>query len=129
MDTEQATQFVLREIARYTTYDDIALALSKRYDLKWDEAMAFVRQVESANYDTLQRGHKRFLVLLGGTVLVAGVGLAVTMLISPLAGWRFDLVISNLLELPYGGNVSLFLAGVAMIIGGLRGTLRAMRDR
>lgn len=51
------------------------------------------------------------------------------MLFLPLTGWRVDLVIFNLVDVPYGGNVILFFVGIAMAFGGLKGTLRAMRNR
>lgn len=79
MDEQEATKFVMRELADYHPRDDIIEKLCKATGMNWEQAEEFVRKIESQDQNIIQKSRSRtFVFLVIGAIVL---GLATIILI------------------------------------------------
>ena len=125
MDEQVATAFVIRESSRYKNRSDIIMALCQHDGLSWNEAEAFVAQVEQAHKRKIAGGQSLLFIILGLSIIVGGLYLIVRYTVATLNG---AIIFQWPLPIPYLGNVTRIGTGAAMVIAGWFGILKAVYD-
>ncbi len=125
MDEQVATAFVIRELAKHRNRNDIIMALCQHDQLNWEQAQAFVAQVEQTHRRKIAGGQAPLLIVIGLAIIIAGLFLVTRYTVATLNGavifqWPFPI--------PYLGNVTRIGAGVVMVIAGFAGILKAVWD-
>lgn len=123
-------EYIIRGLTRYSSHNDIIMALCRRGGYKWDEAADFVHRVELENIHRIQIRQWPFLILTGIAMIVAGMVIISYSLYSWLGGelmpltltlWFFEFYFPN------GGQlVGVAVAGI-LFLGGVGGILLAVQ--
>ena len=127
---EEDAEFVIRELAKYRKHDDIVMTLCERSGYKWEEAASFVRCIEHERSNSVRSRRKPFLTFLGLLWLIGGLTLTAYSLYSLLTGELMTLTLRLFvieLELPNGGQIVVFLAGLPLLLAGTVGIWLAVR--
>jgi len=125
LDTEEATNFIVRGLSRFGKRHDLTMEVCERYNLSWDDANAFIDRVEAENLRTIQARKGGVFNVFAIMFIVIGVFLMVGMVISPFIGLTFFYLS---LPIPYLPNIVLFLTGLGMTMGGLVQLLKLVQD-
>jgi hypothetical protein len=72
MDEQLATAFVIRELAKHRNRNDIIMALCQHDQLNWEQAEAFVTQVEQTHRRKITGGQAPLLIVIGLVLIIAG---------------------------------------------------------
>jgi hypothetical protein len=76
MNEQEATAFVIREIAKHHSRSDIVMALCQRMGFDWQEAEQFIKNVEAHHGRSVAARQSPFLVLVSLVILIGGIYLA-----------------------------------------------------
>ena len=125
MDEQVATAFVIRELSRHKNRNDIIMALCQHDQLNWSQAETFVAQVEQTHKRKIAGGQALLFIILGLGIIIGGLYLIVRYTIATLNG---AIIFQWPLPIPYLGNVTRIGTGVAMVIAGFFGILKAIWD-
>ena len=125
MDDQVTTAFVIRELAKHRNRNDIIMSLCQHDQLNWEQAEAFVTQVEQTHRRKIAGGQALLLIIIGLGIIIAGLYVSLHYTIATLNGavifqWPFPI--------PYLGNITRIGAGVVMVLGGLAGILKVVWD-
>lgn len=125
MSKPYEVSFVISQLAKYRTRNDIIRDLCEQGGYLWEEAAALVHQVESEQAQQIQARRRPILMLLGVLHLLGGLGLMGFGVYSLLSGEQVPLtVIVYFIEidlLPNGGQAVPFLLGLSILLGGAVG--------
>lgn len=131
MSTDQTITFIINELTKHRDRNDIILELCHRHDIEWRQAEKLVQDVESQHGKTVAKRQSPFLIFLGASIIITGLGLTIN-------GMQviLDLLSVGSIEQLMGMSSSLFrlgslLTGIGMIIGGILGfwkTFAALLD-
>ena len=126
------TDFVIAQIAKHETLDNIVLKLCEVSGMSWAEARTFAERVEQESRPQIARRQRPILLLAGAISLLIGGYLAYNSA-SSLAtlfgtmGSPSENLLSYLLSTPELARRLITLAiATAMLVGGLWGTVRAL---
>jgi len=119
MDQAEATEFVIRELGKLHSRNDIIQKLCNATNMNWGQAEKFVRQVEVQNSGRIAQNQIPMVAILGGFTIIAGLAVSSFIIYETLHGF---IIFFLRLPIPYLGNIVYFLIGVSMVAGGLRGT-------
>jgi hypothetical protein len=112
MDQEQATEFVIRELGKHRSRDDIVREICEQTGWPWKKARHFVQQVEVRHEDQIVARQSPLLILLGGGGVVLGLALIAFTVYANQSG---------------EGLTPLYaLVGLGMIVGGIAGIWRTI---
>jgi hypothetical protein len=121
MNTDQTTNFILNELTKHRDRNDIILDLCRQLGIEWKAAEQLVKDVESQHGKTVAKRQSPFLIILGASIIITGLGLTIN-------GMQliFDLLSVGSIEQLMGMSTSLFrlgslLTGIGMIVGGIIG--------
>ena len=121
MSTDQTTNFILNELTKHRDRNDIILDLCRQLGIEWKAAEQLVKDVESQHGKTVAKRQSPFLIILGASIIITGLGLTIN-------GMQliFDLLSVGSIEQLMGMSTSLFrlgslLTGIGMIVGGIIG--------
>ena len=123
MDETLAAEFVVRELAKHRNRNDIIFALCQSDKINWKMAQEFVEQVEQKQSRRIAAGQAPLLILIGLVLIVSGLYVAIRYIVATMNG---AIIFQWPLPIPYLGNVSRISGGVAMVIGGMFGILKAV---
>lgn len=123
LDREEATRFIVRGLSRFGKRHDLTREVCERYDLSWDDANAFINLVEAENQRTINARKGGVLNIFAIIFIIVGSSLMISMILSPFIGLSFSRMM-----IPYWGNVSIFITGLGLTIGGLVQLLNLVRD-
>lgn len=76
LNKEQATDFVIKELGKHRSQNEIIVALCEKTGANWAEAEKFLRQVEAQHGKTITARQSPILIIFGIGLLI--VGLAIT---------------------------------------------------
>lgn len=114
----EATEFTIRELSRFGNHQDLVRALCEKYNMRWDEARAFIAKVAVENRESIEKRRGSKLNVLAIMFILMGAILMIAMIISPfyfigisIAPGRFPI--------PYIPNALIFLTGLGLTAGGL----------
>ena len=121
MNTDQTTNFILNELTKHRDRNDIILDLCRQLGIEWKAAEQLVKDVESQHGKTVAKRQSPFLIILGASIIITGLGLTIN-------GMQliFDLLSVGSFEQLMGMSTSLLrlgslLTGIGMIVGGIIG--------
>ena len=121
MSTDQTTNFILNELTKHRDRNDIILDLCRQLGIEWKAAEQLVKDVESQHGKTVAKRQSPFLIILGASIIITGLGLTIN-------GMQliFDLLSVGSFEQLMGMSTSLLrlgslLTGMGMIVGGIIG--------
>jgi hypothetical protein len=112
MDQQEATEFVIRELGRHRSRDDIVREICEQTNWPWKQVQHFVQRVEVQHHDRITGRQMPLLIALGVGTVVAGFLLVVFAIYSGLSG--------------EGSSLPYALVGLGMLIGGIAGIWRAV---
>jgi len=118
MNQQEATDFVIQELGKHHQKNDIIQKLCESTSMNWNQAEKFILHVEAQHRESIAAKQGPLITLMGvGTILI-GFALSVFIIYETLQG---VIIFFLRLPIPYLGNIIFFLAGIGMIVGGLRG--------
>lgn len=121
MDKDAARAYVVRELGSHRNRKEVVFDICKQLDLNWDEADAFVREVETFDSQSIARKQSPLLLLFGIAVIIGGLALTIEGVMF-FWNWMFRDSTEQLIFTPYiyvmGGSM---VTGLAMITGGIIG--------
>src|SRR5436190_1432444 len=118
MDQAEATEFVVRELGKHHSRDDIIRTLCEQAGFDWYRAKEFVQRVEKEHGQRIAIRQSPLIVILGLATLLVGVGLSTWVTWETLQG---TIIFFISMPIPYLGNVIYFITGLGMIAGGIAG--------
>ncbi len=119
-DRERSVQFVLESLKRDVKAREIIRALCEENNWSWEQAQHFVKRVEIEHFDQVATAQNPLMITLGVGTIVVGSILTLSMVYLTLNGYRIDIWLPYF-SVPYGGNVTLFVVGIGMVLGGIAG--------
>lgn len=122
-DSQEATRFIIRGLSRFGKRHDLTREVCERYYLSWDDANKLIDTVEAENRKTIESRKGGVLNVFAIIFIVVGSFLMLSMVISPFIGLSFSRMM-----IPYWGNVSIFITGLGLTIGGLVQLLKLVQD-
>jgi hypothetical protein len=126
MQIPEREAFIVGQFAQYRTRDDIILAVCDKYEMKWPEAEALVREVEIGGAEHIQSQRMPLLRIIAIIIIVGGACISLGMVFLGLSGVSFHL---RWLPIPFSGNIILFVVGLAMMLGSIRGLIDTMKAK
>lgn len=118
MNKQEATNFVISELGKHHQRNDIIQKLCEATSMNWSQAEKFIQQVEVQHRSTIASKQSPLITLISlGTVLL-GLGITVAIVYATLQG---AIYVFLKLPIPYSGNIFIFIVGLSMIAGGIRG--------
>ncbi len=118
MNKEEAIDFVVRELGKHHQVNDIVQKLCGTTGMNWGQAEKFVYQVAEQHRGKIAARQSPLVALIGVVTVIAGCGIAAFITLATLRG---TIIIFLNLPIPYLGNLFYFVAGLAMVAGGIRG--------
>lgn len=122
MNREEATRFVIRELGKHRSDDEVIRELTERTGCSWDEARYFVHYVKFDHRTTIAARQSPLLVFLAIITIIIGGALV-------LGNTSVIIYYLRLQMLPGYNHIALLCTGLAMIAGatiGLWQSIRAM---
>ena len=114
MDKQEATEYVIRELGKHRSRDDIVNEICKQTNWPWKQVRHFVQRVEVQHEDQITGRQMPLLIALGVGAIVAGLLLTGATIYVNLSGESVN---------PYGA-----LIGLGMMVGGTAGIWQAVRQ-
>ncbi|MCP4360634.1 MAG: hypothetical protein GY796_21715 [Chloroflexi bacterium] len=121
MATQEVTNYVIRELSKRRSRNDIIKTVCEMTGVQWDEAENFVTQVELQHSGKIHHHQNTVLLFVGIAVIIAGIATMVTISIATFNGL---IILFLLIPIPYLGNLAIFGMGFLMAVGGIIGLLR-----
>ena len=130
MDQETAAEFVIKELGKHHSRNEIIVALCENMEINWPEAEQFLREIEQEHGREITARQSPLIIVLGLGLLIVGLGLTCynsfffyDFFQSQHTGFTVD----NALEMRavFYRTVSL-VAGIAMIVGGIMGSWKSI---
>lgn len=130
MDRKTAEEFVVKELGKHHSRNEIIVALCEATSLGWKEAELFVQEVEARNSREISARQSPLIIALGLGLILAGLALTYysasffyDYFLSPHTGLTVENALS--IRTVIYRTVSL-ITGVSMIIGGLMGSWKSL---
>ncbi len=121
MDQDAATAFIIRELGKHHSRNDIIQALCEQSNTTWSEVERFVQQVEAQHGRDIAVRQSPLLIWLGAGTIVVGIGLVCYSSLY-FANFTQRETVQELLGLRSAYfMIGTFLTGLAMIAGGIVG--------
>lgn len=124
MDHAEATEFVVRELGKHRSRDEIIRTLCEQAGFDWKRAQQFVRQVETEQGSRIALRQSPLIVILGLGTLLAGIVITLWVTLETLSG---TIIFLLSMPIPYLGNFVYFTTGLGMIAGGFLGLWRTIK--
>ena len=118
MDQAETTEFVVRELGKHRSRDDIIQALCEQGGFDWYRAKEFVQRVESEHGSRIAVRQSPLLIIIGLGTLLAGLALSAWVTWETLRG---TIIFFFSMPIPYLGNAVYFITGLGMIAGSIAG--------
>jgi hypothetical protein len=123
MNDQQATDYVIRALGRFVERNQIITEVCERTGKSWAYAEAFVQEVEREHARRIQKRRVPMIMGMAVGLTVAGVVVTLGVIVLTLNGWT-----SSLWGVPYLGNLSVFIGGMATLAGGIIGLSQAQKE-
>lgn len=121
MDQQAATAFIISELGKHRSRNDIIQTLCEQSNTTWSEVERLVQQVEAQHRRDIAARQSPLLILLGAGTIVVGIGLICYSILYFANFVQLD-ILRELLGLRSAYvMIGTFLTGLAMIAGGIIG--------
>jgi hypothetical protein len=126
MNKEEATAFVVQQLGKHKSRNEIIVQLCQQMSINWPDAERFVQQVELENSRKIAVKQSPALIVVGIFTLIVGIVALINGGLFFLDYMRRDVVLQALTasSLYYKGGLVVF--GLAMISGSLIGIWKSM---
>ncbi len=114
MDQQEATEYVIHELGKHRSRDDIVREICEQTNWPWKQVRHFVQRIEVQHEDQITGRQMPLLIVLGVGTVVAGF---------LLTGATVYVTVSGESVNPYGAFI-----GLGMMVGGAAGIWRAVRQ-
>ncbi len=121
MSNSEIEDLLVLELARHGNRNDLIMLLCKQYGMRWEEAEAFIKRIETHREGEIQSRQSRNLRVIGWGIILAGVGLSIGMVITVVGGISIQFLF---LPIPFIINFVLFWVGLLMVLGSAMGMRR-----
>ena len=118
MNKEQATDFVVRELGKMNEKNNIIQKLCESTNMNWSQAENFVQQIETEYAVKISSKQNPIVGVISGCTTLIGLGVLIFVIFTT---WQGNILVFLKIPIPYSGNAFLFLAGLGMLVGGIRG--------
>ncbi len=118
MNEETATDFVIRELGKHHSRNDVIQRLCEVTSMNWGQAENFVREVETRNAGVIAQKQSPLIAVIGVLTTIFGFGLSIWVAYETLHG---VIIFFLSFPVPYLGNITYFVVGIGMVAGGIRG--------
>jgi hypothetical protein len=125
MQGSEPIAFIVKQFAQYRKRDDIILEVCEKYGMMWPEAAALVREVERGGASHIAAQRAPLLTIVSILLIVGGIVLTGGMIFMSFFRVSFGFVA---VRMAYYLNCALFLIGLGMIVGGIRGLFDTMKS-
>jgi hypothetical protein len=119
MNKQQATDFVIRELGKHHSRNEIIQKLCETSGINWSAAEKFVNQVELEHTSDIALRQSPLITFIGICIALGGLGLMMWITLETLQGY---IIFFLNFPVPYLGNVFYFFTGLVMMIAGIWGT-------
>jgi hypothetical protein len=116
---DETIEYVVKELGKHRPENDIIRTVVYLEDASWEEAKRIVAEIKIRCRGQIVRRQSPVLIAVGIVTFVAGFALCAGMVIATLEG--FNIFFLNM-PIPYSGNVTYFVTGLGMMVGGAYGT-------
>jgi cytochrome b561 len=127
MNKDEATAFIISELGKQHSRNDIIMALCERMKINWQEAEQLVREVESQNSRAIATRQAPILLILGIGIIIAGLVVMYSSADYFINYYYFKSQYIANQKMAQGAIYGLVL-GPSMFIGGLVGTWKALSN-
>lgn len=126
MNKEKATAYIIKELGKHHTRNEIITALCEQMGLNWREAGQLIQEVESQHGRTIAARQSPLIIIFAIGLLIMGIGLTINntlFFMDFFQSKNYVLSVDNALEIrtAYYQAGSL-LVGISLIIGGVLGS-------
>jgi hypothetical protein len=121
MENAEITQFIIRELGRHRSHNDITTSVCERTGLRWDEAEKVVADVQINHHGEITGRQNKLLIYIGILTVIGGFGLTIWVLAITFQWWS---IYFRYLPIPYSINVILLVVGVVTTFGGVFGLMK-----
>jgi hypothetical protein len=130
MDKDKATEFVVSELGKHHSRNEIIVALCEQMGLDWREAELLVQEIESQHGREIAARQSPLILIFGISLFITGLGLTCYnsfFFFDFFQSSHTDLTLDTAFELRalILRTVSL-IAGIAMIVGGITGSWKTI---
>lgn len=122
MNDQQAADYVIRALGHFVERNQIITEVCERTGKSWAYAEAFVQEVERDHARRIQKRRVPMIMGMAVGLTVAGVVVTLGVIVLTLNGWS-----SSMWGVPYLGNVSALIGGLATLAGGVIGLSQAQK--
>ncbi len=126
MDYQQAREYVITQLSEQASRDDIIYQLCQATGSSWQQASAFVDQVEQENHRRIAAFQAPLLLIIGAVTFLVGLFMTAREISYFAAIVRSGEPVYLILPLSYREFVFLAI-GVAMMAGSMWGSWKAVR--
>jgi hypothetical protein len=111
---EETTEFVIHELSRHRSRNDIVSVLCEQNGWSWKDAQRLVQKIEIEHHGTIAARQSPLLIVLGVGSIIVGLAMAAYTVLIALNG-EF-----------YAESVGFFITGVGLVLGGIAGVWRTL---
>jgi len=128
MKKEEAVNFVVQELGKHQSRNEVIVALCQKSGMNWVQAEQFVKQVEVDHKTTIGSRQRPLFIVMGITFIVVGCGLLIYNIQYVISLFQRDAVGLTLAATSATYRIGSMVTGLGMLIGGIIGLFRVMSD-
>lgn len=120
------TKYIIEQLSRNKSVNDITTTLSQSFGMPWSEAQSLVQRVRQQYKKEIGRGKSGTTLMVGVMSVLIGAGTVVVMVVL----WLNKVSIQfgpGKSPTPYIGNIIFGVVGILAALGGLVGVIQAAR--
>ena len=125
MQKEEITAFVVDELGKHHSRNEIIRRLCERTGMMWPDAEKLVRQIEADHGQDIRARQSPLLIALGVAIFIGGIGLILYCALYFINLARFD-TIPNPRYVVYA--IGALFTGIGMIAGAVIGLWRTIQE-
>jgi hypothetical protein len=132
MNKEKVTEFVISELGKHHSRNEIITTLCEKGRLHWSEAEKLVQEIEAEHGHTITARQSPIIIVLGVGLLIIGIGLTIYNAIFFINFFQTQhevISVNSVFDaraIYYRSGA--LIAGILMIIGGLSGSWKTISD-
>lgn len=115
---QETIEYVVRELGKHRPEDDIIRAVVYLEDTSWEGAKRIVAEIKVSRRGQIVRRQSPLLIAIGIVTFIGGFAICASMVSVTLEGINLFFLS---LPIPYSGNVTYFVTGLGMMVGGAYG--------
>jgi hypothetical protein len=132
MKKEEAVNFVIQELGKHHSENEITMALCQKTGMTWHQAEQFIHQVQAEHKHTISSHQSPLLIVMGVAFVLIGLGLIFYNLEFIVSLFNKDALGLALSARSVYYRIGSIITGFGMAIGGsigLRGVISELLDK